>query len=291
METLSVSAVAKINLGLEVLGKRPDGYHEIRSLFVGITLADHLEAESSNVPTCICEPAVTESPEDNLVYKAMMAYHAAFPLDKRTAKITVRKRIPFGAGLGGGSSNAAAALQILCSMNNRSTTGINSQALHTIAATLGSDVPFFLDPYCALVEGRGERISPVEIHLPFFVLLVCPGIHVNTAHAYSTLGISGAKAGSDLVENLRLSLTNNALMQDLFTNDFERTVFAQHPEIASIKQTLLENGATYASMSGSGSSVYGLFTTVENAEKARSAFPSTATYICRPLQRTTGALP
>lgn len=285
MESFQLSACAKINLGLEILRKRPDGYHDIRSIFVGVDLCDTLDVEDADESACTCIPPMTVQASDNLVVKAMEAYRSAFPSDQRTAKITVTKRIPAGGGLGGGSSDAGHTLVALARLNGRDPFGPDATVLYHVAASIGSDVPFFLNPTVALVEGRGEIITPLPFTLPWTVLLVCPGIHINTALAYSTLGISGGKPGSDMVENLRKCIEDQGRLTDLFHNDFESTVFTQHPVLAVIKQRLLDNQAIYAAMSGSGSTMFGLFTSVENAERARSAFADSTTYICQPIAR------
>ncbi|MBK6290178.1 MAG: 4-(cytidine 5'-diphospho)-2-C-methyl-D-erythritol kinase [Ignavibacteria bacterium] len=283
MNSFVLRACAKINLGLEVLRKRSDGFHDIRSIFIGIDLHDTLEVTASDALEVICEPPVTDLPDENLVSRACRLYSTAFPNEDRAAKITVHKRIPTGGGLGGGSSDAAAALIAMALVNGHDLTDALRHSLKPLAEQLGSDVPFFLHAGVALVEGRGEHITPLDLSIPWTVLLVCPGLHVNTAHAYSTLGITSGKPGSDLVDKLRMSINNQQLMQDHFVNDFERSVFVQHPVLADIKRTLIDNQAIYASMSGSGSTMFGLYTSVENAEQAQTAFPTMDTYICHPV--------
>lgn len=228
-------------------------------------------------------PPVTDLPHENLVSRAAQLYAATFPNEDRAAKITVHKRIPTGGGLGGGSSDAAAALIAMALVNGHDLTDDLRRNLKPLAEQLGSDVPFFLHAGVALVEGRGEQITPLDRTISWTVLLVCPGLHVNTTQAYSTLGITSGKPGSDLVDNLRMCIDNQELMQSHFVNDFERSVFTQHPVLADIKRSLIDNQAIYASMSGSGSTMFGLYTSVENAERARSAFPTMDTYICHPV--------
>jgi 4-diphosphocytidyl-2-C-methyl-D-erythritol kinase len=277
-----VHAPAKINLGLEVLRKRPDGYHDIASIFLPVALSDTLTVERSRTPACTCIPPVTGTPDQNLVYQALVRYAEAFPADQWSAKITVEKRIPTGGGLGGGSSDAASALMAVAALNDRDDAD-SHQRLADIALSLGSDVPFFLTRSVALVEGRGEIITPLDVPSPWWVVLVLPGIHVNTAQAYSTLGITGGKAQTDLVEKYRKSLIDNSSMQEDFTNDFERAVFQQHPALATIKQRLLDTTATYAAMSGSGSTMFGLYTTVDNATSAISNLSDLETRLCSPF--------
>ena len=282
MDSMIVHAPAKINLGLEVLGKRPDGYHDIASIFIPVALFDTLTVERSRTPSCTCTPPVTGSPNQNLVYQALVRYAEMFPADQWSAKITVDKRIPTGGGLGGGSSDAASTLIALASLNDRRDAESRRMLLQ-IAQSLGSDVPFFLYQSVALVEGRGEVITPLDAPSPWWVVLVLPGIHVNTAAAYSTLGISGGKAATDLVENYQKSLKTNGFMQGLFTNDFEHAVFSQHPELSMIKRRLLETKATYVAMSGSGSTMFGLYTDVDSATAAAASLSDYTTHVCPPL--------
>lgn len=278
-----VHAPAKINLGLEVLRKRPDGYHDIASIFIPVALYDTLTVKSSPTPSCTCVPSVTVTADQNLVYQALLRYADAFPADQWSAKITVTKRIPTGGGLGGGSSDAASTLLALAAINDRTDADSIAQ-LHNVALSLGSDVPFFLTQSIALVEGRGEHITPLDLPAPWWVLLVFPGIHVNTALAYSTLGITGGKTRTDLVDSYRKALTDNSSMLGNFSNDFESVVFTQHPLLATIKQRLLDTQAIYAAMSGSGSTMFGLYTSVETATAACSALADLQVQLCLPIR-------
>jgi len=281
--SLTLRACAKINVGLDVLRKRSDGFHDIQSIFVTVDLHDTLVFEPKPVAELVCSPNVTDSPDENIVMKAALAYARAFPHDQVSAKITVTKAIPTGGGLGGGSSDAASTLLGLAALNGRPNDSHLHDVLHPIAALLGSDVPFFLRYGVAHVSGRGENITWLDDHFPWTVLLVCPGLHVHTAWAYSTLGITGEQRGADVVNSWQHSIANKALNKEAFKNDFERSVFMQHPDLATIKATLHERGSCYASMSGSGSTMYGLFTNVENAVSAQSAFDGLQTYICAPV--------
>lgn len=280
---LTLRACAKINIGLDVLRKRPDGFHDIQSIFAAIDLHDKLVFEPQPHTEIICIPAVTDSPDSNIVAKAARAYAQAFPNDTVSAKITVKKSIPTGAGLGGGSSDAASTLLGLAYLNGRTYTSELLHQLEPLAQALGSDVPFFLRYGVAHVSGRGEHIMPLDGSFPWIVLLICPGIHVNTAVAYSTLGITGEQPHHDLMNSWSQAVVNKDVNQADFKNDFERSVFAEHPILATIKSSLYENGANYASMSGSGSTMFGLFTSVENAVSAQEAFSGLQTYICAPV--------
>jgi len=275
MKQLRLRACAKINLGLEILRKRADGYHDLNSIFIAIDLHDTITMERSTSLSVECEPQVTDDARDNLVFRAA---HVLAGASEQAAKIRVAKHIPSGGGLGGGSSDAAATLLGMSILYPE-----YGPLLTPSAKSLGSDVPFFLNPGVALVQGTGDVITSLDITLPWFVLLVFPGLHVSTAATYSTLGITGEQQPSNLITSLAQAVDNQQNMKDNFRNDLERVVFGLHPELRNIKESLYQEGAFYASMSGSGSTVYGLYTSVENAEQARTAFPSQPTYICRPV--------
>lgn len=280
---ITLRACAKINIGLDVLRKRPDGFHDIQSMFVAIDLHDTVSIERSDAFEFECQPPVTDSPNENIVVRAAQAYKAAFPNDCVTTKITVEKSIPTGGGLGGGSSDAASTLIGLALFNERTIDDALLTTLQPIAAILGSDVPFFLQYGVAHVQGRGEQISYLPTSFPWTILLVCPGLHVNTASAYSTLGITCEQPYGDMVSAWSQAIEKQLLTSFDFTNRFEEPVFAQHPVLASIKSALYDHDAHYASMSGSGSTMYGLYTSVEKAVQAQSAFVGMTTYICHPV--------
>lgn len=249
-------------------------------MFLPVDLHDLIVFEESSVLTVCCNPAVTASIDENIVVKAAKAYATAFPHDVSTAKITVNKAIPTGGGLGGGSSDAASTLLGLALLNGKTIDQTSRSELQPIAETLGSDVPFFLDYSVAHVTGRGELIERVAGQAPWSILLICPGIHVNTAHAYSTLGITCEQRHSNVVNAWHNAIVNNAFDTEALSNSFEGPVFAQHPVLATCKQMLYEQGALFASMSGSGSTIYGLFTDVDKAVDAQKSFVNMQSYIC-----------
>lgn len=265
MVNIAATAVAKINVGLEVLARRADGYHDIRSLFVAVDLADELYVESADILTVQCEPPMTAAAEDNLVYRAARRVLGHPSSHTNGAKITLRKHIPAGAGMGGGSSDAAYTLAIL---RDAFAPDIDDHTLTTMALELGSDVPFFLEPGVALVEGRGERIRRLSTPFPWAISVVHPGIHVPTSWAYQALAerrAAGADAttrrGSTDVTSIENALKNKALGDIDLTNDFEQVVFPRHPELRTIVDALRAAGAVHAGMSGTGSTIYGLFST------------------------------
>lgn len=264
--TIHVPAHAKLNLGLEILRKRPDGYHDIRSVFATISVADDISVTPSTMIELECIPEMTDKPEQNLAYKAAQAILAHPAARGRGAKITLRKRIPAGGGLGGGSSDAAAVLVAIRALYDLS---ISTVELHSIAASLGSDVPFFLTGGTALVEGRGERVTPVDIHIPYHVVVVFPHVHVNTAEAYQIIQPRDRGSSQTLLEAVA-TIDRSGLH---VINDFEQAVFAKHNILQHVKDALLTHGALYASMSGSGSTMFGLFTDVDNFAELRRALP------------------
>lgn len=246
---------AKINLGLRVLRRRPDGFHDIASVMLPIPLHDVLEAVVDNeVPagevsferTGISIPG---DPLSDLCLKAMESVQNS--CDLPGLRVHLHKAIPAGAGLGGGSSDAAHMLVLL---NNLLELDLSPADLHQKAASLGSDCPFFLKPEAQFAEGRGEILHPISVALGgHWLVLVAPGIHVPTPKAYSMATPSGIEL------DLELFQMPPASWQGQLLNDLEPAVFAMHPELAQLKKDLLDHGADYASMSGSGSTMFGIF--------------------------------
>ena len=243
---------AKINLGLRIVRKREDGYHDLETCFVPIPLRDILEiveGEAFHFETSGL--AISGSAEDNLCTKAYHLLQQAFDLPP--VKMHLHKIIPMGAGLGGGSADASFVLRCL---NKIFDLKLSDNKLEDYASQLGSDCPFFIRNQPVLASGTGNQFQPLNLNLSGkFIGLVFPDISVSTAEAY-------AKVQPQLPEaSLRTLLedTDSAEWKDSLINDFEPSVFAQHPKLQQIKDKLYEAGAFYASMSGSGSTLYGLF--------------------------------
>lgn len=273
MNPFKLKAPAKVNLCLRVLGKRTDGFHEIESVFYQISLFDTLTFEhlSTDKLLLTCGGEACGTLEQNLVIKAADLLRRSYGVTAG-ACIHLDKQIPAGAGLGGGSSDAAAALVGLSRLWKLNFTDKGEdRELHTLAEQLGSDVPFFLYGPAARVSGRGEMVLPFIPEKPFHLLLVKPDCSVSTAWAYQNLILTNNR------RNFRLSCSNIA-EGDLcevaggLWNDFERTVFKQFPEIQEVKSRLLKAGALGAVMSGSGSSVVGLFDSHDKAVMASKEF-------------------
>lgn len=252
---------AKINLGLNVVAKRPDGYHDIETAFYPIPLQDALEV--ADAPTFRFRMAGTplDCPAgDNLVIKVLQMVEQDFKLPE--LDIFLYKHIPSGAGLGGGSSDAAFMLMLL---NERFGLGLTKEEMKARLATLGADCPFFVENRPVLATGIGDVITPIDLSLAGWTLvLVKPDIAVSTAEAYA--GVKPQKPATPIAEILKLPVEQ---WQGRLCNDFEESVFARHPEIAATRDLLLDLGATYAAMSGSGSAVFGLFKApLEDIDKA-----------------------
>lgn len=286
----TISAFAKINLTLSVLGRRADGYHEIRTVFQSISLADRVTV--CYTPSREWSVAATPDIQDNLTVKAAELLHRHLGLTGRV-EIKLAKRIPMGAGLGGGSSDAAAILLVLPALS-----GLKAplDRLRPIAALLGSDVPFFLDGGTALGLGRGEELYPLPSPRAEHVLVVAPGIHVGTPQAYRALN-RGLISDLTLTE-LSFKLNSfRALVGELCgssrstawrehsENDFEPAVFHEHPRLQQLANRLAKAGASPARMSGSGSALFGVFHTRQQLERACRAFRSDGAETVRFLSR------
>ncbi len=241
----------KINLGLQVVSKREDGYHNIATCFYPVPWCDVLEViKSDQFQFTQSGTTIPGREEDNLCLKAYQLLSNDF--DLQPVKLHLHKVIPTGAGLGGGSSDAAFTLRALNSVFNLK---LSHTELNKYASTLGSDCSFFVDDRPMLGSGRGEILSEAPVSLKGkFLVLVKPGIHVATAEAYA--GVIPKQPTHSIKEILELPITE---WKQKLTNDFEESVFKKHPQIEMIKNELYSQGALYASMSGSGASVFGIF--------------------------------
>jgi len=260
-------APAKINLGLHITQKRSDGFHELESIAVQIPFYDILEinlsgqeSESTFTQTGL---KIEGNPADNLVWKAMRLF---FNQGIRGAvNIHLHKQIPSGAGLGGGSSDASGTLRLLNELYDKP---LKQGRLHQLAAKLGSDCPLFLYDSASLMLGRGERIEPVDIRLSgFYLILLFPGFTISTKEAYARIQPKKAKHNlSELLSSAPETWKNNLI------NDFEEALFPVHPILGELKSELYKLGAVYASMSGSGSALYGLFRHKPENEKSLTRY-------------------
>jgi len=260
-ERVRLRSLAKINLDLRVLHKRPDGFHELRSLFQTISLADTIDVDFERGRTRIELKSNLNIP-GNLILRAA---DAVLKAARATGRITfsLTKRIPLGGGLGGGSSNAAAVLLALPRLMKKR---VPMEKLIELAAGLGSDVPFFLIGGTAVGLGRGTELYPLPDLAPSLGLLITPGIHSSTAVAYAALERKVLPEVSTDMINRFQSVAWGASQE--WTNDFEMVVFHQHPQLKSMKGKLLKLGAWRAMMTGSGSALFGLFANREMRDRA-----------------------
>jgi 4-diphosphocytidyl-2-C-methyl-D-erythritol kinase len=270
-------APAKINLGLEVLYKRPDGYHEINTLFLRIPEPhDTITVTRGGYFQLTCSDESLPTGSSNLMMRAAEAFchQARVPLPR--LHIHLEKNIPIGAGLGGGSSDAATILHILknwYASEHTDPSRLNQHELLKLAAKLGADVPFFfVDTNAAQAGGIGEKLLPMDVKLNASVLVVFdPNIQVSTRDAYASLT---PNTGPRTIEYATFFKSPPPLRKwkEQLGNDFEPEIFRQFPRLAEIKHSLYSLGASFALMSGSGSSVYGLFEDRDKAKEAKSVF-------------------
>ena len=266
--TISFKTPAKVNLGLHILGKREDGFHELETLFQMVKLFDEIKIEC--LPSgleLVCNRPDIPQDEGNLAIKAAKILQTQFPDRCKGARIHLNKNIPHGAGLGGGSGNAAG---VLLGLNFLWDLKLKRKDLILIASQLGSDVPFFLLSPCAIGRGRGEFLEPVKSSIRFYILMVYPGFAVSTALVYSNLKLKLTKRQNNI------SILKNFLLQSEYaqlgaswSNDLEPIVFQEHPGLSDIKKEMLALGAKGALLSGSGSTVFGIF---DNPEIAKNAY-------------------
>ncbi len=247
----------KINLGLHILRKREDGYHDLETVFYPVQFTDVLEIiperSHSNTPVqySLTGLHIQGDAAENLCVKAYNLLKNDFP-ELAAIKMHLHKVIPTGAGLGGGSADAAFTLRLL---NDQFKLNLTEARLLEYALALGSDCPFFIKNQPVYATGRGEIMEPVEVDLSGYTLvLINPGIHVPTAKAFTAI-----RPSIPAISIREIIAQPVSTWTDELVNDFEKTVFYEYPEIASIKEELYQCGAAYAAMSGSGSTVFGLF--------------------------------
>jgi 4-diphosphocytidyl-2-C-methyl-D-erythritol kinase len=245
-------APCKINLGLNIVGKRADGYHDIETCFYPVPWMDIVEViKATEFGFSASGLRIPGTAKENLVVRAYEVINEDFHTGP--VRIHLHKVIPFGAGLGGGSSDAA---HIILLLNTIFTLGLNTEQLFDYASRLGSDCAFFIQSQPMTGTGRGDQLSPLKVNLKNkYLVIVKPDVHVPTAAAYA--GVHPAKpvaSCADVVSSLPVNQWKNHLK-----NDFEETISVTYPEIRNIRESLYEAGASYAAMSGSGSAVFGIF--------------------------------
>ena len=254
MEKISVKAPAKINLYLRVFGKRDDGFHEIETLMQAIDLYDEISLEKSDILELSCNNPSIPKDKSNIALKAAILLQEKFHFPG--VRIKLSKKIPAGAGLGGGSSDAAFVIRGLCKLYGIKTT---MEEMVSLAAKIGSDVPFFLTEGQALATGRGDILRPIQLPLDYSILLVIPSVSISTAEIYGALKIDLTAHYDDFLLERKIDLSRLIVLANNFGNDLERLAISKFPELGEIKRSLLGTGAFHSSMSGSGSVFYGLF--------------------------------
>lgn len=265
MATICTDAPAKINLTLDVLGRRVDGYHELHSLVIGVGLYDYLRAKLTNTEEIriVCDqPGI--APRENL------ACRAAKSLQKKNrvplgAELVLKKRIPLAAGLGGGSSDAAAALRLCNELWECKQTDVELAAL---GATLGSDVPLFFRLPSALITGRGEFVAPVRLNWTGWALLICPGLAVRTTDVYAVWQRDDAQTQVGRHDEAILSAKRASDLSGLLSNQLEAAAFRACPELAELADRVDRHGIGPVHMTGSGAVLYRLFDDADEASRA-----------------------
>ena len=281
MDSITLKSHAKVNIGLRVLDQREDGYHNIHTIFQELAFHDtvtisktdddyELSSNDENFP----------KDSSNTCSKAYVAVKVHCP-DITGIKIHVKKEIPQGSGLGGGSSNGATTLK---GLNELYGLGLSNNELTELSLQVGADVPFFIHGGTQLGEGIGEQLTQLDIELPQSILVIIPGMHISTKWAYSRLRKNLETGGK--APNFAGLIERNEISFQFFENDFEKIVFSTYPEIGLIKDQLLANKARFASLSGSGSAVFGLFDDDADARSAELLFSaSNKTMLTRTLKR------
>ncbi|MCX7766006.1 MAG: 4-(cytidine 5'-diphospho)-2-C-methyl-D-erythritol kinase [Candidatus Sumerlaeia bacterium] len=300
VKTIEVTAYAKINLYLRVLSRRSDGYHNIETIYQSIDLADLLEfglEEGEPTVNLTIEPhSIFKVPVDNsnLVFKALNLLKERTGEEFHKLRITLNKNIPVGAGLGGGSADAAATL---IAINRLFSLGLDIEQLRELAGKIGADVPFFLQGGTALGTGRGDVIIPLQNNLLYYVVVVFPGFSIATAEAYKKYDLESAQKETDTIRR-HISPAVSSMMEvlrqgslkefcSLMANDFTEVIEKLYPEIAIVRKELIDAGCCVAQLSGSGSAVFGICETQTQAlqvlERVREKYKFT--YLCKPTTK------
>lgn len=277
--TTSLLAPAKVNLFLRVVSRRPDGYHEISSLIQPVSLYDEVllevsSGENSGRITVACSDESVPKGPRNIAYRAAELFTEEAGLENTEISIRINKKIPVGAGLGGGSSDAAS---VLMGLNRLFDSPLTDTQLRGIGAKIGSDVPFFMFKSPCLAKGRGEVLTPIE--LPSYdYILINPGFEVSTRWVYTNLDLTRRPQNNILTVSVE-PFNRPENIKEFLINDLEQVTISRYPEIAELKGLLLDAGASGSLMSGSGPTVFGVFAERETALKAFNtiikALPST----------------
>jgi len=265
MDSIELYSHAKINLRLDILRKRADGYHDIRTLLQKVSLRDELRiAIAKRGIKVMCDNHQVPINEDNLAYTAAQTILNRYKV-KDGVNISIKKNIPIAAGLGGGSSNAASTL---IGINQLFGLGISKQELIKIGSDIGADVPFFIFCDTALATGIGDRLEKIDIIPKLWLLLITPDIQISTAWAYRSLRMG--LTSKPINTNIPNCITHLTEITTILSNDLEKVVIPRYPVIQRIKEELINKGAKGSLMSGSGSTVFGIFSSEDEAKEAHA---------------------
>ena len=265
---VTIHPCAKINLGLTITGKRPDGYHTLETLFLPVQLYDTLSLYRRKRKIILsCDPPVVPDGPENLVLKAVEKYFTAWNSSERVSGVSIllKKRIPVGGGLGGGSSDAAYTLRGLQQLFGYP---LNENHIRRLAVELGADVPFFLESRACLAGGIGDILIPYKIEIPGWIVLAWPDVSISTKEVFRDVKFNLTKDNSLITLFTSQKLGNIYSVLSRVTNELELVVFPKYPQLERLKESFFRLGAEYASLSGSGSTVYGLFPKKNDAEHA-----------------------
>lgn len=269
MNYIEIKAPAKINIGLNIISRRPDGYHNLETIFYPIVdLYDVIKITKAKLFSFRCNVKEIDLDTNNLIIKAKNKLEK-FSGKKLNVEIYCEKNIPIGAGLGGGSSDAAATL---ISLNEMFNLNISEDEMVKIALELGSDVPFFIKSKPSYAGGRGEQLEQINLNIKHPILLINPRIHVSTKEAFAN--ITPLKSKYKLVDSIVGEQLDFDILNSKVKNDFEYTVFARHTILQEIKEKLYKVGAKFVLMSGSGSTIYAIFGNLNQARMVYNSFPA-----------------
>ena len=268
MKELTIKTPAKINIGLNILSKQEDGYHNLETIFYPINLWDELTIQEDDKYALITNNSLLNMEGNNTITKARELIGGLTGIGIK-AKITLNKRIPIGAGMGGGSSDGAAALILY---NKFYDLKLTNEILYSLALKIGADAPFFIEPKPKFGSSRGEIFESIGLIIDKPILIVNPGIHISTSWAFSKIRPKMPKIHLNQIEfgeNNGLSNLKNNIV-----NDFESVVFESRPKIKEIKDRMYDLGAEFSLLTGSGSTVFGIFPDISSAQNASREFPT-----------------
>jgi len=266
MQKIEINTPAKINIGLNVIRKRSDGYHDIHTIFYPVNLFDKIViGESAEFAFISNNDSIKNDPK-NLIFKAKESLENHLER-KFKCRIELEKNIPIGAGMGGGSSDAAA---VLTGLNDFLKLNLRSQSLVNVAAKIGADVPFFLNPKPSYAVSKGDELKEINFKINYPVLIVNPGVHISTRWAYENIKPKNSEI--NLLELFDGRAPDFISLKGIVTNDFEEIIFEKFPELGEIKSEMYFLGALFALMTGTGSTIFGIFPDKISVKKASEVF-------------------